>query len=255
MVGSSLTEQEFRGKKLDVGQTAKINDEPFLVVGVLKSQGNFIFDSSIIMNEDDLRSLMDVSDDEYDVIVSQIDDGADIDAVQENIEKVLRKERDVDEGEEDFTVQSPQAVLATVNSTLFAVQLFVYIIAGISILVGGIGIMNTMFTSVVERTRDIGIMKSIGARNSTIFYLFFIESGLLGMVGGILGALFGTGLSMVMSAVASQALGSDLIQAYISPWLLFGAIMGSFFLGSIFGIIPALNAAKLHPVDALRHKK
>ncbi len=175
--------------------------------------------------------------------------------MQENIEKLMRKERDVDKGEEDFTVQTPQAVLAQVNSTLFAVQLFVYVIAAISILVGGIGIMNTMFTSVLERTKEIGIMKSIGARNSTIFSLFFIESGLIGSIGGILGAIIGISTAMGLAFVGRLALGSELIRADISIWLIVGSIFGAFLLGSIFGVIPAINASKLHPVDALRHTK
>jgi len=175
--------------------------------------------------------------------------------VQENIERLMRKERDVKKGEEDFTVQTPQAVLAQVNSTLFAVQLFVYIIAAISIIVGGIGIMNTMFTSVLERTKEIGIMKSIGARNSTIFSLFFIESGLIGSIGGVIGAIIGISMAMGLAFVGRLALGSELIRADVSVWLVFGSIFGSFLLGSIFGVIPAIRASKLHPVDALRHNK
>jgi len=211
--------------------------------------------TAVMMNDDDLRKLMEVPDDEYDVIALQVNPTADVAKVQEDIERVMRKERDVKVGEEDFQVQTPEQILDQVNSTLFAVQLFVYIIAGISIIVGGIGIMNTMFTSVIERTRDIGIMKSIGARNSSIFYLFFIESGLLGSVGGAIGAGLGVLLANGMALAGRIALGADLIQAKISPWLIIGSIGGAFILGSLFGIIPAVNASKLHPVDALRHKK
>jgi putative ABC transport system permease protein len=202
-----------------------------------------------------MRDLFGIPDDEFDIIVAQVEDTDEIGDVQEEIERYLRRERDVREGEEDFSVQSPESALEDVNSVLTGVQIFVYVIAGISILVGGFGIMNTMFTSVLERTRDIGVMKSIGARNSNIFTLFFIESGLIGMVGGIVGALVGVSLALGLAAAGSAALGSDLIKADISPLLFAGSIGGSFFLGSIFGIIPAVQAAKLHPVEALRHKK
>ncbi len=255
-VGSKLgSDSNGFGKPITSGSKVLLNDKLFQVVGVFESQGSFITDSSIYMNEKDMRNLLDIPSNVYDTITLQVDPNADISKVQADIEKVMRRERDVKVGEEDFTVQTPQQILNQVNSTLFAVQLFVYIIAGISIVVGGIGIMNTMFTSVIERTRDIGIMKSIGARNSTIFLLFFIESGLLGSVGGAIGAGLGVSLAHGLAYAGRVALGADLIQARISPFLVIFSIAGAFILGSIFGIIPALNASRLHPVDALRHKK
>ncbi|MCP3684892.1 MAG: ABC transporter permease [bacterium] len=243
------------GKQIVPGSKVIIQDESFEVVGVLEKQGSFLTDGIVIVEEDDLRELMSISDDVYDMIVAQVHQNADIDVVKADIERAMLKERDVKKGEEDFTVQTPQAVISQVNSTLFAVQLFVYIIASISILVGGIGIMNTMFISVLERTREIGIMKSIGATNKAIFSLFFIESGLIGSVGGILGAIIGIGLALGLAAIGRLALGSDLIQAQISIWLVVGSIFGSFLLGSLFGVIPAMKASKLNPVDALRHTK
>jgi putative ABC transport system permease protein len=174
---------------------------------------------------------------------------------QEDISKLLRKERNVKVGEEDFTVQTPQKTLETLKSTLFAIQLFVIIIAMISLLVGGIGIMNTMYTAVLERSKEIGIMKSIGARNSTIFVIFFIESGLLGMVGGIIGILLGLAFAYGLAFIGRVALGSELIQATISVWLLVGALAFSFILGTFFGVLPAYNASRLNPVDSLRKAK
>lgn len=256
VLGSNLGEENAGfEKQIVVGSKILLQDEGFEVVGFLEKQGSFLVDGIVLTEEDDLRKILDIPDDEMDVIAVQVHPNADMKAVQENIEKLMRKERGVDKGEEDFTVQSPQAVLAQVNSTLFAVQLFVYIIAAISILVGGIGIMNTMFTSVLERTKEIGIMKSIGAKNSTIFSLFFIESGLIGSIGGIMGAVLGISMAMGLAFVGRLALGTDIIRAEISIWLVMGAIFGSFLLGSIFGIIPAMNASKLSPVDALRHVK
>ncbi len=256
VLGSNLGEENAGfGKQIVVGSKVFIQDEAFEVIGFLEKQGSFLVDNIVLVEEDDLREILDIPDDEYDIIAVQVSPNADMKAVQENIEKVMRKERGVKKGEEDFTVQTPQAILAQVNSTLFAVQLFVYIIAAISIIVGGIGIMNTMFTSVLERTKEIGIMKSIGATNNTIFSLFFIESGLIGSIGGIIGAVIGISVAMGLAFVGRMVLGSDLIQADISVWLVFGSIFGSFLLGSIFGVIPAINASKLNPVDALRHTK
>jgi putative ABC transport system permease protein len=242
-------------RPLEVGSKIEINGQRFTVIGVMKKKGSFIFDKIIFIVDKEYRSLVERDDESLDIIVAQINEGADINRVKEDIERYLRRERDVKKGEEDFSVQTPQATLEQVQSTLFAVNLFVYIIAGISILVGGIGIMNTMYTAVLERTREIGIMKAIGAKNSTIFSLFFVESGLIGAVGGIIGAAIGVTLSYGMAAIGRAQLGSELIAAQISPWLVFWAVLGSFIIGSLFGILPAMRATKLHPVEALRHGK
>jgi len=189
------------------------------------------------------------------VIAVKAKDQNRISQAKEDIEKLMRHERNVKEGEEDFQVQSPQQTLEALNSTLFAVQLFVYIIAAISLAVGGIGIMNTMYTSVLERTKEIGIMKSIGARNSAIFTIFFVESGLLGIVGGIIGIALGMSFAYGISFVGRILLGSELIQASISPYLVLGALVLSFVLGTVFGVLPAYQASKLNPVDSLRSTK
>ena len=243
------------GKAILPGAKVEILDEEYKVIGILEKKGNFQLDGGVFMNEDDLRNLVDRQGDDYDIIGARFDENADVKEIQADIEKRLRKIRDVDEGDEDFSVQTPNAVLETANSTILAVQIFVYIIAGISLLVGGIGIMNTMYTAVIERTKEIGIMKSIGARNSAIFTLFFIESGFLGAVGGIIGAILGFSLANGVAFVGRLALGSDLIDAHIGFGLIFGALMFSFFVGSFFGTLPAIRASKLNPVDALRYSK
>jgi len=253
VLGASFYESdELFGKAITAGSKVEILDVEFKVVGILEKKGNFQIDGAVFMNEDDLRDLVDRAADEYDIIAVRVGGGADIDKIQLDIEKKLRKIRDVDEGDEDFSVQTPASVLESVNSVLLGIQIFVYIIAGISLLVGGIGIMNTMYTAVVERTKEIGIMKSIGARNSTIFVLFFIESGLLGSVGGIVGAVFGFLGATGLAFVGKLALGSDLISAHISYRLIIGAILFAFVMGSFFGTLPAIQASKLSPVDALR---
>jgi putative ABC transport system permease protein len=125
-------------------------------------------------------------------------------------------------------------------------------IAFISIVVGGIGIMNTMYTAVLERRREIGIMKSVGARNSHIFTLFWIESGLLGTIGGIIGIILGMGLSQLIVLVLNSLLGAGAMQASFPVFLLAGALAFSFVVGSVAGTLPAVQASKLSPVDALR---
>lgn len=254
VLGNNFLNDDMFGKGVKAGDRVLLNDIVFEVVGILEKKGSFIFDSVVLVNEKTMLDLL-RKDDNVNVIAVKVKNQNEIAQVKESIEKLLRKERDVKKGEEDFIVQSPQKILETLNSTLFAVQLFVYIIAAISLAVGGIGIMNTMYTAVLERTKEIGIIKSIGGKNSDVFVLFFIESGLLGMVGGIIGIILGLLFAYGLSFAGRILLNSDLIQASISPFLVIGALAFSFILGSVFGTFPALQASKLQPVEALRSAK
>ncbi len=243
-------------RPINAGDKVLLNGQIFDVVGILEKKGSFIYDDAIWMNDETmLREGIRPNDGTVNIINVQVKDVNKIAQTQQDIEKLLRKERNVKVGDEDFTVQTPQKALETLNSTLFAVQLFVTIIAVISLLVGGIGIMNTMYTAVLERTREIGIMKSIGARNSTIFTLFFLESGLLGLIGGLIGVILGLIFAYGTAYIGSLALGSDLIRASISPGLILGALAFSFVMGTFFGVLPAYRASKLNPVDSLRGAK
>lgn len=243
-------------KPVKVGDRILLNNIPFEVLGIMEKKGSFIFDMAVIVNEDVLlKDLRKNGDDTVNIIAVKIKDANQIDKVKSDIEKVLRKERGVDIGEEDFVVQSAKKTLDSLNSSLFAVKLFVIIIASISLLVGGIGIMNTMYTAVLERTKEIGIMKSIGATNKTIFSLFALESGLLGMVGGIIGVLLGLFFAFSLASIGKLALGSDLISVKITPFLLFGSLAFSFFVGLFAGLLPAVRASKMKPVDSLRFVK
>lgn len=237
-------------KKLIPGKTILLQDKKFEVVGVLEKKGSFIFDNAIYMNNKDMESLLGYGDN-VDVIVVQPTNKDLMDKTKEDIEKLMRKRRDVKVGEEDFTVSTPEALLSTVNSILGGVQAFIVIIASISIFIGAIGIINTMTTSVLERKKEIGIMKAIGAKNNQVFFQFFVESGMLGLIGGIAGATLGTLIGIVGISGINSFIGSELT-FQIDIWLIALALIGSFSIGAIAGIIPAMNAAKQNPVDALK---
>jgi len=237
-------------KKVEVGDRVKIQDKEFKVVGVTKKRGSFIFDNIVHVNEEPLRDLMGYGDD-IDLIAVKVKDKNEIDQVKRLIEKKLRETRDVKEGEEDFEVSTPQASLETVDNVLGGIQLFVVLIAFVAIIVGAVGIVNTMTTSVLERRKEIGIMKAIGAKNSDIFYQFFIESGLLGLIGGIGGIILGSIIGVLGIISINNFIGAT-TPPKISISLLAYSLMGSFLLGAISGIAPALRAAKQNPVDALR---
>jgi len=137
---------------------------------------------------------------------------------------------------------------------LIIVQIVVIGLAMISLIVGGVGITNTMFTSVLERTKEIGIMKSIGARKQDIFAIFLIEAGLIGLVGGIIGIFLGIVFSEIVSLAAQAVLKSNLFQASFPVSLIIGSLLFSMLVGCISGVVPALNAAKQNPVDSLRYE-
>lgn len=237
-------------KKLIPGKSVLLQDKDFEVVGVLEKKGSFILDNAIMMNEKDMKDLLDYGD-EVDLIAVKPINKNEIEKAKEDIEKLMRKRRNVKIGEEDFEVSTPEASLSTVNSVLSGVQAFIVIIASISIFIGAIGIINTMTTSVLERKKEIGIMKAIGAKNNQIFLQFFVESGMLGLIGGIVGATLGTVLGVVGISGINSFLGSEL-KPSIDLWLISFALIGSFAIGAIAGIVPAMRAARQNPVEALK---
>jgi len=237
-------------KTVSVGDKIKINGKRFQVVGILKKKGSFIIDNIVGISVKDLKDLSD-NEDYVDLISVKIKNKNLMDKAKEQIEKLMRKRRNVKVGEEDFEVSTPQAMLKTVNNILGGVQIFIVIIASISILVGALGIVNTMTTSVLERRKEIGIMKAIGARNSQIFIQFLIESGLLGLVGGIAGIIAGITIGYFGTVGIGSFTGAE-IRPNIDFLLIGGALLGSFIVGSLAGIIPAMKAARQNPVEALR---
>ena len=252
MIGSELYPKEKNGfdKDILVGNKITINGEDFVVIGILQKKGSFIIDEAIYMMEDKLVDLNNLTEN-VDLISVKVKNKEFIDRAKEEIEKLLRERRDVKIGEEDFQVSTPESSLASVNQILSGIQVFIVLVASISIFVGAIGIANTMTTSVVERKKEIGIMKAIGARNMDIFYQFFIEAGLLGLIGGIIGVVLGTGLSYLGTASLNSFLGTE-TQPNINSYLVVFSLLGSFFVGAVSGIIPALNAARQNPVESLR---
>lgn len=237
-------------KEIIPGKKILIQDKEFKVIGILNKKGSFIFDNAIYMNEGDAKNLFDYGD-EIDIIAVQAKDNKELEQTKKDIEKTLRKSRGVKEGEENFEVSTPEASLETINNILRGVKIFIIIVASISIFIGALGIINTMTTSVLERKKEIGIMKSVGAKNIHIFSQFFIESGLLGLLGGIVGVAAGTLIGYGGTMGINNFLGTNL-KPNIDFILIFSSLLGSFVIGAIAGIIPAMRAARQNPVEALR---
>lgn len=239
----------FKNNGITLSSKIKLNNETYEVVGILKRKGSFTLDGVIFIPEKDLEKIS--SDKSINVISVKPYSSNEIDRVKENIEKALRKKRNVKEGKEDFEVSTPKSTLSTINSILNGIKIFIVIIASISIVVGVIGITNTMTTSVLERRKDIGIMKAIGAKNSQIFSMFLVESGLLGLVGGVLGIIFGIFLAS-LGTIALQNFINTEVSLKIDLFLIFSSLFASFLIGAAAGAIPALQASKLKPIETIR---
>jgi putative ABC transport system permease protein len=253
VVGYNLAHNSVFGRNVIVGDKLLIKDELYDVVGVVKRIGDPGMDGGVLLPEDDARR---VADDltTYSIIVAQTAKGVNPDDVADKIEKSIRRDRHQKEGQEDFSVQTATELIASFNAVFNIIQVVFVGIAAISLLVGGIGIMNVMFTAVLERTREIGVMKAIGARNRDVLTLFLIESGLLGTAGGIIGIIIGSAISKTVEVGANAAFGPGTITAVFPIWLVVGALLFSFVIGAMSGVLPARRASKLRPVEALRYE-
>ena len=239
-------------KPLKPGDNIFIKGKSFDIVGFYEEIGNPNDDANVYLANDVIKELFDTGDN-YDYIFIRTEKGANPTEVADKVEEKLRKKNGQKEGEEDFYVQSFEQLLETFGTVLLVLNSILVIIAGISVVVAAVNIMNTMYTAVLERTKEIGIMKSIGARNSYILLIFFIESGFLGLIGGAIGVLLGFGLAK-LGGIAIAAAGYSFLQPYFPWWLIVGCLVFSFLVGAGSGFFPARAASRLKPVDALRYE-
>ena len=253
VVGYDHAYGDIWSKKLSIGSIILIEYVDFKVVGIAGKIGNPSDDGNLYVPKDTLKEILDIEDEESYFIVKTAS-GFDPENVAETIKRKLRKFRGEKEDQETFAVQTSEQLLETFSNIFGVIQAVLVGIAGISLLVGGVGIMNTMYTSVLERTKEIGTMKAIGAKNSDILFIFLFESGLLGLVGGLIGIGIGMGLSKGAEYISAAVTGTNLLQADTSIMLIGGALMFSFLIGTASGVLPAMQAAKLKPAEALRYE-
>jgi len=246
LIGSRIAAEMF-SKEIGVGDKITINKVDVKIVGILEEVGNAEDDNHIYIPLDLAREIFDEPE-RVDVIFAQVKSASDIPQLQEKMERELERKR----GDTNFQVLTATQILEQIGDILGVLQFVLVGIAAISLLVGAIGIMNSLYTSVLERTKDIGIMKAIGARNADILQIFLMESGLIGLVGGVLGTIFGTGIALAIGPVAKNA-GFPLIIQIEIPLLAFGLVF-AFVVGMVSGIVPAYQASRLKPVDALRYE-
>jgi putative ABC transport system permease protein len=237
-----------------VNKPVVINDNLFRVVGVLE-EGGFGGGNTVYMPIFSARSILnDKVADRYDSISVKVSNVDDLDLVSAAITEKLRIVRHVTDRTQDFTIISSRDTQRQVQDVLGTFTLFLSAIAAVSLIVGAVGVANTMFTSVLEKTKDIGILKAIGARNEDILTIFLLNSGLVGLVGGILGVMLGWLISFIFPLLIPAGPGGQSIQPVVTPSIVIISLLGAIAVGMIAGAIPARRGSKLKPVDALRYE-
>lgn len=243
VIGTYIQKELFNGSSA-LGQTIKINSVPYTVIGILEekdeSQSGGSDDVIYVPYTTAFRQSSNSSISSYTLTATS-------DTVSKQAKEVIeRKFFDILGDDDYFTVVSMQELIDKLTEILDTVKIMLVCIAGISLLVGGIGIMNIMLVSVTERTREIGIRKSLGAKGSAIMSQFVIEAATVSGVGGVIGIVLGS----IFAVVVGKLMGLTATPSIIGIIIAFSVSVG---IGIIFGYLPAKNAAKLNPIDALRY--
>ncbi len=250
VIGETVRKEVF-GSVSAIGQRIRVNKISCEVIGLLQEKGQSSFgsdqDDIVIMPLRTFQRRLAGNTDINTLMVSA-HDGVDTGKVQADIERLLRERRNISRKEEDdFSIGDLKQLAATQTNTTAILTMLLGAVAGVSLLVGGIGVMNIMLVSVTERTREIGIRLAIGAEESQVLMQFLVEAVVLSLIGGIGGIILGVGL-------AALASGAMKIPFILDPTIIFVAFAFSALVGVVFGFFPARHAARLNPIDALRHE-
>ena len=251
VIGKTVVDNLFPGGENPVGKVIRFQKLPFRVVGVLKSKGY----NSMGMDQDDLilapyttiqKKILAITHLQG-ITCSALKEEYTDQAIDEISEILRRNHRLRETDDDDFTIRSIQELSTMLTSTTDIMTTLLAAVAGISLLVGGIGIMNIMYVSVTERTREIGLRMSIGAKGMDILAQFLIESILISVTGGLIGVLFGVGAALIVNVVAHFPI-------YIQPWSVLLSFVVCTVTGVFFGWYPAKKAAQLDPIEAIRYE-
>jgi len=238
-------------KPLKLGDKIIVNGHPLTISGFYGAVGTPDDDSQIYVTEVAAEGVFRATS--YTEIFVRTSPGENATKVAEDVAKELRKHRNQKKGAEDFFVQTFEQVIATFTSILNVIIAVVILIAVISVIVASVNIMNTMYASILERTKEIGIFKAIGARNSEILWIFMTESGILSLTGGIIGVILGFAIAKIGGSIIASA-GYGFFAPYFNWQMVASILLFSFAVGIIAGFLPSHKASKLSPVEALRYE-
>lgn len=248
VIGGGLSSSYF-DRPVEINKMMTIENRTFRIVGILDDESNNIYMPIQIA----YQVLDNKENGKYDTMVVKIKNEDQLDNVLAKIESKLKTSRHVTENDKDFTVISSKKMQQRRTEMASSMNTFLLAIAAVSLIVGSVGIANTMFTSVLEKTKEIGIMKAIGARNDDILIIFLFNATLIGLVGGIIGIILGAILSYFLpSLMGDSPLKDTTISVSLNSIII--ALFVSIVVGMLAGIIPAYKASKLRPVDALRYE-
>lgn len=248
IIGKTVATSLF-GEESPIGQKVRINGNPFTVIGELEEKGYSFMDQDdrILIPFTTVQERMMHITYVNNIVISS-DNADDLSQIESDVTNLLRTRHRIQTGkEDDFSIQNSQDLMETMKSTTQTLTIFLGSIAAISLLVGGIGIMNIMLVSVTERTREIGIRKALGATYNMIIIQFLIESVTVSVAGGIIGVLFGIAISKIIPLVST-------LTTVLSITPILGSFLFSVFIGLVFGLYPAQKAARLNPIDALHYE-
>lgn len=245
VIGPAAATDIFK-KDIQVGSNVYIKGVKFKVVGILESVGNPEDDKSFFVNIDTIRDIYEDGKN-VNLMYATVEDNYDVNLAAENVKILLENKL----GKDNINVQTLAQILEQITSILGIVQMTLGGIAAVSLIVGAFGIINTMYVIITEKTKDIGIMKAIGARNSDIFTIYIFQSGLFGFLGGALGVFFGSLGALAFGAWAN-ANGFTFLEITITYTGVLGLLLFSFTIGAFAGFMPAYRASKLKIVDTFR---
>ena len=261
VIGYRIANNMFK-QKLLINTELNIEGKIFRIVGILKQSGGFGgigSDNTIYMPINAARNIItNVVANQFSSIQVKVADSSLVNETSNAIEEKLMISRHVTENTKDFTITSAQAMQETISNVMGTMNLFLTGIAAISLFVGAIGIANTMFMSVMERTRQIGVLKSLGTTNSEVMKMFVTESAIMGFIGGVIGIFSGFIGSGIISELGVRLMGNAMrggtTITFITPELILFALGFSILIGALSGLLPARRAAMLEPVEALRYE-
>jgi putative ABC transport system permease protein len=236
-----------------LGDKIDINSRKFEVIGFYKEIGNPQDDSNMFITKEAFEQLFPSSKDKFGFIIASAQKDVVPSELADRIEEKLRKFKNQDKGKENFFVQTFEDALATFNTIINVINGMLVLIALVSLVVAFVNIMNTMYTAILERTKEIGVMKAIGARNNDILTIFVVEAGMIGLIGGVLGVMLGYIISSAGGSIAAAS-GFALLRPAYPFALIIGCLLFSLLVGAAAGFLPARRASRLKPVDALRYE-